>query len=139
MRFQLENLKTARGLNKKAVKSNVPVRPPPSSTSRSPFGAPALGHLGRGRSCRGVCSAPGRGPQRGASPTEQQGKPPSACGSSLHQEKRCQTAAPLPAVLLGSCMKAPSLFHLLGSGFVLLRFLNAGEETNKSWERTDSW
>jgi len=33
MRFQLENLKTARGLNKKAVKSNVPVRPPPSSTS----------------------------------------------------------------------------------------------------------
>lgn len=32
-----------------------------------------------------------------------------------------------------------SLFHLLGSGFGLLSFRKADEETNKFWEHMYSW
>lgn len=107
MRFQLENLKTATGLNKKAIKSNVPVLPPPSSTYHSLLrcsGPPA-------QSVMELAPAPGLQQSRAAvwiSAAE-------CTKLNIHQfiialcirENVFQTAAPLPAVLLGRCMNTP--------------------------------
>ena len=113
MRFQLENLKTARGLNKKAVKSNVPVRPPPSSTSHTPSIAPAsrcLGSPSPGATLE-LAHAPGLQPSGAAV----QVSAAECTRWNIHQSTTAlcvrknvfQTAAPLPAALLGRCTNAP--------------------------------
>lgn len=106
MRFQLENLKTATGLNKKAIKSNVPVLPPPSSTYHSLLrclGSPSP-------ECDGISSCP-----RTAAKQSCRISAAEYTRLNIHQfiialcirENVFQTAAPLPAVLLGRCMNTP--------------------------------
>lgn len=105
-------MKTARGLNKKAVKSKVPICPPPSSTSHTPFFAPALRCLGSPAwSHGGISSCPRTATERshssGFSSRAHQMKYPSVYHSSPHQESVFHTAASLPAVPLGRCTNTP--------------------------------
>lgn len=115
MRFQLENLKTARGLNKKAVKSNVPVSPPPSSTSHVPCSllrsCPSLPWVPQPGATMKLAQAPGLQPSRATV----QVSAAECTRWNIHQlitalcirKNVFQTAAPLPAVLLGRCVNAP--------------------------------
>lgn len=143
MRFQLENLKTARGLNKKAVKSNVPIHPPPSSTPHSSLlcSCPSLPRVPQPAAALGLAHPPGLQPSGAAVQVSA-----AACTrwnthqsiTALHQEKHISNRSSSPCSPLRQTHER-SLFHLLGSGFGLLCFLQADEETNKFWEHMYSW
>lgn len=67
-----------------------------------------------------------------------QKKYPSVYHSSLHQEKCIPNCSSSPRSPVRQ-MHEYSTFHLLGSGFGLLCFCKADEETNKFWEHMYSW
>lgn len=133
MRFQLENLKTARGLNKKVIKSNVPFLPPPSSTYHSLLcclGSPSP-------ECDGISSCPRAAAKQSCSlnfsSRVHQIKYPSVYHSSLHQGKCISNSSSSPCSPVRQ-MHEHSLFHLLQLGFGLLCFCKTDKETNKLWE-----
>lgn len=133
MRFQLENLKTARGLIKKAVKSNASILPPPSSTNHSLLsclGSPSPEH-------GGISSCPRAAVKESCSlnfsSRVHQMKYPSFNHSSLHQEMCISNSSSSPSSPVRQ-MHEHTLFHLLQQGFGLLWFCKADKETNKLWE-----
>lgn len=133
MRFQLENLKTARGLNKKAIKSNVPILPPPSSTYHSLLGCLGSPSPEQG----GISSCPRAAVKQSCSlnfsSRVNQMKYPSVYHSFLHQ-KKCISNSSSSLCSTVRQMHEHSLFHLLQQGFGLLCFCKVDEKTNKLWE-----
>lgn len=114
--------------------------PPPHHTFPSllPFaasGPPARSHGGIS-SCSRTAAEQSR--SSGFSSRVHQMKYPSVYHSSLHHEKCISNCSSSPCSPVRQ-MHERSLFHLLGSGFGLLCFCKADEETNKFWEHMYSW
>lgn len=133
MRFQLENSKTAGGLNKKAIRSNVPIPPPPSSTYHSLLWCLRSPSPERG----GISSCPRAAVKQSCSlnfsSRVHQMKYPSVYHSSLRQEKCTSNSSSSPCSPVRQ-MHEHSLLHLLHQGFGLLCFCKADKETNKLQE-----